>query len=100
MLHQKIDKVVDIIDVRVDEPILQKEKSQTNEDPEETIYKEQEKEEKKKEQEEIKRRYPKTPSKIVQKNHPKSQILGDIDAGVQILGDIDVGLYQTLGMTL
>jgi hypothetical protein len=83
----------------LDEAIHQEEKSQTNEDPEETIYKEQEKEEKKKKQEEIEHRYPKTPSRIVQKNHPKSQILGDIDAGVQILGDIDAGLVHTLRMT-
>jgi hypothetical protein len=76
-------KVVDSIDVRVDEAIPQKEKSQTNEDPKETIYREREKEEEeeeeKKEQEEIECQYPKTPSIFVQKHHPENQILGDID---------------------
>jgi hypothetical protein len=39
--NKRLCKVVDNIDVRVDEAILKEEKSQTNEDPEETIYKEQ-----------------------------------------------------------
>jgi hypothetical protein len=41
--NKMLCKVVDSIDVRVDEAIPQEEKSQTNEDPEETIYKELEK---------------------------------------------------------
>ena len=96
MLHQKIGKVVDIIDVRVDEPILQKKKSQTNEDREETIYIEWEKEEEKKEQEEIELQYPKTPSIFVQKHHPENRILGDIDTGVQTRRRLNFSLLSKL----
>jgi hypothetical protein len=98
--NKRLCKVVDSIDVRVDEAIPQKEKSQTNEDPEETIYKEREKEEEeeeeKKEQEEIEHQYPKTPSRFVQKHHPENQILGDIDTGVQTRRRLNFSLLSKI----
>ena len=92
--------VIYSIDARVDEAITQKEKPQTNEDPQEKIYRELEKEEEyeeeNKEQAKIECQDPKTPSRVVQKRRPENQILGDIDTWVETRRILDFSLLSKI----
>jgi hypothetical protein len=86
----RLNKVVEIINVTIDETGRQELKEEENESMEQ-LYEEETKDEKEGEDKNdpTKKEYhvqqvsPKTPSTRVQKNHPSDQIIGNKDAGVE-----------------
>jgi len=80
--NNRLRKIVESIDVKIDENFLEKEIEEHEVDP--LIEEEPEKEEK--DQEKHKEKEPsQTPSKMkfLQKHHPEEQIIGNIDEGMQ-----------------
>jgi transposase InsO family protein len=90
----RLNKVVESINVTIDEIGISKSKKEENKSMEQLFEEEDEKEEEEEDEEEdeenpteveeqVQQVSPKTPSKRVQKNHPSDQIIGNKDAGVE-----------------
>jgi transposase InsO family protein len=88
----RLNKVVESINVTIDETGRPKSKEEENKSMEQLFKEEDEKEVEEEdedeenlteEEEQVQQVSPKTPSKRVQKNHPSDQIIGNKDAGVE-----------------
>jgi hypothetical protein len=90
----RLNKVVESINVTIDETGIPKSKKEENQSMEQLFEEEDEKEEEEEDEyeyeenpteveEQVQQVSPKTPSKRVQKNHPSDQIIGNKDAGVE-----------------
>jgi transposase InsO family protein len=90
----RLNKVVESINVTIDETGIPKSKKEENQSMEQLFEEEDEKEEEEEDEDEdeenpteveeqVQQVSPKTPSKRVQKNHPSDQIIGNKDAGVE-----------------
>jgi hypothetical protein len=86
----RLNKVVESINVTIDEIGRPKSKEEENKSMEQLFEEEDEKEVEEedeenttKAEEQVQQLSPKTPSKRVQKNHPSDQIIGNKDAGVE-----------------
>ena len=86
MLQSRLNKVVESINVAIDETGRLESKEEENKSMKQLFEEEEEDEDEENPtevEEKVQQVSPKTPSKRVQKNHPSDQIIGNKDAGVK-----------------